>query len=89
VTFKRWAPDMRAVFKRLLLFAIASAVAILGAIAVWIYPDLSSFRAIFAASANSTPPPSTSFSAVMICSSVNLFRFRRVSPSQNPSRRSG
>jgi membrane peptidoglycan carboxypeptidase len=43
-------------FKGLLIFAIACAVAILGAVGCWIYPDVSSLRAICAASANSVYP---------------------------------
>jgi membrane carboxypeptidase/penicillin-binding protein len=56
LTLKRWAAEMRAIFKGLLLFATASGVAILGAAAIWVYPDVSSLRATFTASANSTYP---------------------------------
>jgi membrane peptidoglycan carboxypeptidase len=47
---------MRAVVKRLILLAIAGIVAILAAAAIWVYPDLSSMRAVVAASANSRYP---------------------------------
>ena len=41
---------MKAAFRILLLLALAGSVALIGAIAIWIYPDVSFHRATFAAS---------------------------------------
>jgi membrane peptidoglycan carboxypeptidase len=48
---------MRTALKVVLLVAVAGMVALIGAIAIWIYPEMSSLRGMFAASANSVYPP--------------------------------